>query len=119
MFDPCRQCARLRVIAPGLRFGWIHANNRQVLFTSVQSRNVRTDRRVVAKNPELTADDVEEHARIVMLAAVRALGVTRASNPLAIPTAEASQEYRAVRFPNVARTTASTPDPSGHEAAGS
>ena len=27
MFAPCRQCARLRVIAPGLRFGWTHANN--------------------------------------------------------------------------------------------
>jgi hypothetical protein len=65
MFAPCRQCARLRVIAPGLRFGWTHANNWQVLLTSVQSRNARTDRRRKA--------DVGEPGREI--AAVRRLGL--------------------------------------------
>src|SRR5918995_5848422 len=63
--SPSAVSARLRVIAPGFRFGWTHANNRQVLFTSVQSRNAWTDRRRAA--------DVGEPGREI--GAVRCLGL--------------------------------------------
>jgi hypothetical protein len=124
MFDPCRQCARLRSVASGLGFGLPHASNEQVLATSVQSRNVRKDwygaiswrRSGPAKEVALVATDIFVPRKLEQ---DRAPVVTWGNNPPAIPTGAASQGFRAGRFPNAARTTASREAPSAHETAGS